>query len=113
MATLQSLGFSSPVSHYSRRTRSLTGMASGAVHQRARSSFSGQPLHLPHSHWAPQRLNFQKYRFSVMMVKPTIQFIQGTDELTIPDVRLTKSRDGTNGMAIFRFDQPSVFDCVW
>ena len=46
----------------------------------------------------------------VMMVKPTIQFIQGTDELTVPDVRLTKSRDGTNGMAIFKFEQPSVFD---
>lgn len=45
-----------------------------------------------------------------MMTKPTIQFIQGTDEQTVPDVRLTKSRDGTNGMAIFRFDQPSVFD---
>lgn len=45
-----------------------------------------------------------------MMAKPTIQFIQGTDEQTIPDVKLTKSRDGTNGMAIFRFDQPSVFD---
>lgn len=45
-----------------------------------------------------------------MMVKPTIQFILGTDEQTIPDVRLTKSRDGTNGMAIFSFDQPSVFD---
>lgn len=44
------------------------------------------------------------------MAKPTIQFIQGTDEQTIPDVKLTKSRDGTNGMAIFRFDQPSVFD---
>lgn len=44
------------------------------------------------------------------MVKPTIQFIQGTDEQTIPDVKLTKSRDGTNGMAIFNFDQPSVFD---
>lgn len=45
-----------------------------------------------------------------MMVKPTIQFIQGTDEQTIPDVRLTKSRDGTNGVATFRFEQPSVFD---
>ncbi|KAL5221203.1 hypothetical protein ABZP36_025916 [Zizania latifolia] len=32
----------------------------------------------------------------VMMAKPAIQFIQGTDEQTIPDVRLTKSRDGTN-----------------
>lgn len=45
-----------------------------------------------------------------MMVKPTIQFIQGTDEQTIPDVKLTKSKDGTNGMAIFSFEQPSVFD---
>lgn len=45
-----------------------------------------------------------------MMVKPTIQFIQGTDEQTIPDVKLTKSKDGSNGVAIFRFEQPSVFD---
>ena len=46
----------------------------------------------------------------VMASRPSIQFIQGTDEQTIPDVRLTKSRDGTNGVAIFTFDQPSVFD---
>ncbi|TKY62307.1 Photosystem II reaction center PSB28 protein [Spatholobus suberectus] len=45
----------------------------------------------------------------IMMVKPTIRFIQGTDEQTVPDGRLTKSRDGTNGMAIFKFDQPSIF----
>ncbi|XP_035822240.1 photosystem II reaction center PSB28 protein, chloroplastic [Zea mays] len=43
-------------------------------------------------------------------IRPAIQFIQGTDEQTIPDVRLTKSRDGTNGVAIFTFEQPSVFD---
>uniref|UniRef100_A0A5B7CBN1 Photosystem II reaction center Psb28 protein n=1 Tax=Davidia involucrata TaxID=16924 RepID=A0A5B7CBN1_DAVIN len=85
-------------------------MASGAVHQSAHSSFSGQPLHLPRSRWAPRRLNSQMSSLSIMMVKPKIQFIKGSDELTIPDVRLTKSRDGTNGMAIFRFDQPSVFD---
>ena len=45
-----------------------------------------------------------------MMAKPTIQFIQGIDEQTIPDVKLTKSRDGTNGVATFIFDEPSVFD---
>lgn len=39
-----------------------------------------------------------------------IQFILGTDEKTIPDVSLTKSRDGTNGVATFTFDEPSVFD---
>ncbi|XP_059626102.1 photosystem II reaction center PSB28 protein, chloroplastic [Cornus florida] len=110
MATLHSLAFSSPVSHCSRQTRFLSGIASGAVHQSARSTFSGQPLHLPHSRCTPQRQNFQMPKLTVMMVKPKIQFIQGTDEQTVPDVRLTKSRDGTNGMAIFRFDQPSVFD---
>ncbi|KAM3279858.1 hypothetical protein ACQJBY_046933 [Aegilops geniculata] len=45
-----------------------------------------------------------------MTSRPSIQFIQGTDEQTIPDVRLTKSRDGSNGVAIFTFEQPSVFD---
>ncbi|CAN8230145.1 unnamed protein product [Cochlearia groenlandica] len=45
-----------------------------------------------------------------MMAKPVLQFIQGTDEMTIPDVKLTRSRDGSNGMALFTFDQPSVFD---
>lgn len=45
-----------------------------------------------------------------MAAKPAIQFIKGTDEQTVPDVRLTKSRDGTNGVATFIFDEPSVFD---
>ena len=45
-----------------------------------------------------------------MMSKPVIQFIQGTDEQSVPDVKLSKSKDGTIGMAIFSFDQPSVFD---
>ncbi|ERN15828.1 hypothetical protein AMTR_s00039p00160690 [Amborella trichopoda] len=44
------------------------------------------------------------------MAKPSIQFIKGTDEQTIPDVKLTKSRDGTNGVATFIFEEPSVFD---
>lgn len=44
------------------------------------------------------------------MVKPSIQFTQGSNEQTIPDVRLTKSRDGTNGVATFIFEQPSMFD---
>lgn len=43
-------------------------------------------------------------RLRITMVKSSIQFTQGTDEQTDPDVKLT------NGMAIFRFDKPSVFD---
>ncbi|KAF8394221.1 hypothetical protein HHK36_020428 [Tetracentron sinense] len=74
------------------------------------SSFNGQSLQLPQPRWAPLRGSYQISGAIMMMVKPKIQFIQGTDEQTIPDVRLTKSRDGTNGVAIFSFEQPSVFD---
>lgn len=42
--------------------------------------------------------------------RPVIQFIRGINEQTVPDVKLTRSRDGTNGVANFEFDQPSVFD---
>ncbi|KAL8101967.1 photosystem II reaction center Psb28 protein [Apium graveolens] len=109
MATLQSLAFSSPVSQYSHQVPSFAGVTLGAIRS-AGSSFSGKTLHLSYSQYAPQRRKIQMSRLCVMMVKPTIQFIQGTDEQTVPDVKLTKSRDGTNGMAIFRFDEPSVFD---
>ncbi|XP_060181036.1 photosystem II reaction center Psb28 protein [Lycium barbarum] len=111
MATLQSLAFSPALSHTSHhQPRSLLGLASGAVHQSSGSSFNGQRLYLPHSRFTSNIQNQKMTRLSIMMVQPKIQFIQGTDEQTIPDVKLTKSRDGTNGMAIFRFDQPSVFD---
>ncbi|KAJ9176501.1 hypothetical protein P3X46_011808 [Hevea brasiliensis] len=108
MAALQSLAFASPVSHYFQQPRSFPGSVSWAVHRFAKSAFNGQSLHLSHPQLASVRR--KTARFITMMAKPTIQFIQGTDEQTIPDVRLTKSRDGTNGVAIFTFDQPSVFD---
>lgn len=38
----------------------------------------------------------------------TIQFSRGIDEETIPDVRLTRSRDGNSGTATFRFENPKV-----
>ncbi|KAJ9169677.1 hypothetical protein P3X46_017839 [Hevea brasiliensis] len=108
MAALQSLAFASPVSHYLQQPRSFPGLVSWAVHLSAKSPFNGQSLRLSHLHLGLIRQKTP--RFITMMVKPTIQFIQGTDEQTIPDVRLTKSKDGTNGVAIFSFDQPSVFD---
>ena len=39
-----------------------------------------------------------------------IQFIRGTDEEIIPDVRLTRSRDGSNGTATFYFQKPQALD---
>ncbi|TVQ42136.1 MAG: photosystem II reaction center protein Psb28 [Gloeocapsa sp. DLM2.Bin57] len=39
-----------------------------------------------------------------------IQFMQGITEETIPDVRLTRSRNGSTGTATFYFDSPKVLD---
>ncbi|XVF72088.1 hypothetical protein PTKIN_Ptkin12aG0093500 [Pterospermum kingtungense] len=111
MAALQSLALASPVSHsLVKQPRSLPGIPSRVVQGSLNSLFNGQSLHVARSWLSATRWNSKKSGPIMMMVKPTIQFIQGTDEQTIPDVRLTKSRDGTNGVAIFRFDQPSVFD---
>lgn len=39
-----------------------------------------------------------------------IQFIKGIDETVLPDVRLTRSRDGSTGTATFRFKNPDILD---
>lgn len=110
MAALQSLVFTSPISHCSHYARALPGISIGAIRSGTGSSFHGLSLRLPRIDMLKQARLRNNSRLSVMMVKPTIQFIQGTDEKTVPDVKLTKSRDGTNGMAIFSFSEPSVFD---
>eukprot|EP00429_Kryptoperidinium_foliaceum_P041714 CAMPEP_0176100822 /NCGR_PEP_ID=MMETSP0120_2-20121206/50568_1 /TAXON_ID=160619 /ORGANISM="Kryptoperidinium foliaceum, Strain CCMP 1326" /LENGTH=125 /DNA_ID=CAMNT_0017434869 /DNA_START=134 /DNA_END=511 /DNA_ORIENTATION=+ len=40
----------------------------------------------------------------------TIQFVRGLDEKVIPDVKLTRARDGSSGVATFQFVNPNVFD---
>jgi photosystem II 13kDa protein len=37
-----------------------------------------------------------------------IQFSRGVTEEVIPDVRLTRAKDGSNGMATFYFEYPSA-----
>ena len=37
-----------------------------------------------------------------------IQFVRGVDEEVIPDVRITRSRDGSNGTATFYFQNPKA-----
>ena len=37
-----------------------------------------------------------------------IQFFRGIDEPVVPDIRMTRSRDGRTGQAIFVFDQPQA-----
>lgn len=38
-----------------------------------------------------------------------IQFFRGVDETVVPDIRLTRSRDGMTGQALFIFEEP---DCL-
>jgi photosystem II protein len=39
-----------------------------------------------------------------------IQFIKNLDEKVIPEIRLTRSRDGSTGTATFRFKNPNILD---
>jgi len=39
-----------------------------------------------------------------------IQFIRGLSEKVLPDVRLTRSRDGSTGTATFIFKNPNILD---
>lgn len=38
-----------------------------------------------------------------------IQFIEGINELVIPEIKLTRSRDGSTGTATFIFENPNIF----
>ena len=40
--------------------------------------------------------------------KAVIQFLRGVDEPVVPDIRVTRSRDGRTGQAIFVFEQPEA-----
>ncbi len=37
-----------------------------------------------------------------------IQFFRGVDETVVPDIRLTRSRDGRTGQAFFYFQKPNA-----
>jgi len=39
-----------------------------------------------------------------------IQFIKGIDEKVLPDIRLTRSRDGSTGTATFCFKNANILD---
>lgn len=40
----------------------------------------------------------------------SMQFIKGVEEPTVPEVKLTRSKDGAQGTAIFYFEKPAVFE---
>ena len=54
--------------------------------------------------------NFNSRRKFVVSNGATISFVRDSVETSVPDVKLTKSRDGTSGTAIFTFENPDVFE---
>lgn len=46
----------------------------------------------------------------IFYMEAKIQFIRGLDEKVLPDVRLTRSRDGSTGTATFRFKNPNILN---
>jgi photosystem II protein len=38
----------------------------------------------------------------------TIEFFRGVDEPVVPDIRMTRSRDGRTGQALFLFEEPQA-----
>mmetsp|Transcript_20412 Transcript_20412/g.26321 ORF Transcript_20412/g.26321 Transcript_20412/m.26321 type:complete len:146 (+) Transcript_20412:184-621(+) len=43
-------------------------------------------------------------------LEAAIQFVKGLDEKDIPNVKLTRGRDGSSGVATFNFNSPNCFD---
>uniref|UniRef100_A0A7S3V4F5 Photosystem II reaction center Psb28 protein n=1 Tax=Chaetoceros debilis TaxID=122233 RepID=A0A7S3V4F5_9STRA len=40
----------------------------------------------------------------------SIQFVKGLEEKVVPDIKLTRAKDGSSGIATFGFNQPNCFD---
>jgi photosystem II 13kDa protein len=59
--------------------------------------------------FAPVDRSFATRR-GVIQLDATIQFVRGLDEKVVPDVKLTRARDGSSGVATFTFKNPNVFD---
>ena len=41
-----------------------------------------------------------------------IQFYEGIDEPVVPEIRLTRGKDGTTGQAIFLFEKPQALSSI-
>lgn len=61
--------------------------------------------------FAPSSINTkQSISSTTSLDAASIQFIRGLEEKVIPDVKLTRARDGSSGVAKFAFKSPNCFD---
>ena len=78
-----------------------------------RQSFVAALVLCTASAFAPQQHSTRGAIKLFSSVKPSagISFYDGLYEPDVPDVKLTRSKDGENGVATFNFDKPSFFNC--
>ncbi len=61
--------------------------------------------------FSPSSPTLPSQRFSTSLdAEAEIQFVKGLEEKVIPDIKLTRARDGSSGIATFNFSNPNVFD---
>jgi len=61
--------------------------------------------------FSPSSPKLPSQRFSTSLdAEAEIQFVKGLEEKVIPDIKLTRARDGSSGIATFNFSNPNVFD---
>ena len=58
--------------------------------------------------------NIEDYKSTIMTVNKTakIQFYEGTDEPVVPEIRLTRGKDGSTGQALFSFEKPQALSSI-
>lgn len=64
----------------------------------------------PVNRMASSRMNTELFADVGGEERAQIQFVRGLEEKCIPQVKLTRARDGSSGTATFLFDNPNVFD---
>ena len=47
---------------------------------------------------------------SPVCMASSLQFVKGVDEPCVPDIKLTRSKDGSSGTATFLFQEPAIFE---
>lgn len=62
------------------------------------------------SAFAPTSSSSQHLGLTSLFAEAEIQFVRGLKEKVVPDIKLTRARDGSSGVATFQFISPNVFD---
>ncbi|KAL7431053.1 hypothetical protein ACHAXM_002500 [Skeletonema potamos] len=55
-------------------------------------------------------VNLSSRQVTSLNAEAEIQFVRGLKEKVVPDIKLTRARDGSSGVATFKFVNPNVFD---